>query len=359
MQKKIPDINDLFNSHTTKLYGMYRQKVIDTNDPNKSGRIKIKVYGYFDELKDEDLPWQEMQTSFIGENYGIINIPQIGSDVWVFFEQGNIYSPVYIQQVSKNYKDKYLPKEYDNIDKKNIDKVYVEQYPNRFNKQQYWQRIIYDTKDIQKLQIKSPYKDNRFYLNIENNTNHKNHIIINYIGNNVKINEISSKSDTTFKLSHGQELSSSHKINIEDNTHFLQFQIIENKINKIEMYYDKDKSQPMINITNDKNVIQMNKDQIQLSYKQQFGEITITNNTVNIGTNSKTIKPMINTDMTLQYKDQLKEVKDKLNELVQQFNSHTHMGTGYLGQPLIILPPSSPVVIIYTKSDGTITTKQW
>ena len=312
-----------------------------------------------DELDDKDLPWQEMQTLFIGENYGIINIPQIGSDVWVFFEQGNIYSPIYIQQVTKNYKNNYLPKEYKNIDNKDIDKIFVQQYPNRFSKDNNWQYIIYDTSDTQKFEIISPYKNNRFNFLVENNKDHKNHIIIQYTGNDIKIEEISNDNDSKFTYSQGIDFNFVHNIIIEDNTKYINFQIIQNNVNKIEMYYDKIKSLSSLKITNDKNYIQMNKDNINMQYNDNVGQIKITKNEVTIGTNTISIKPSINTDLTLQYKEQLQEVKEQLNKLVQQFNNHTHTGVGNMGQPLVINPPLSPIVLTYTKSEGTITTKQW
>jgi len=65
------------------------------------------------------------------------------------------------------------------------------------------------------------------------------------------------------------------------------------------MYYDKIKSLSSLKITNDKNYIQMNKDNINMQYNDNVGQIKITKNEVTIGTNTISIKPSINTDLTL------------------------------------------------------------
>lgn len=79
--------------------------VVDPVDPLLQGRCKIRVFGKFDELSDEDLPWAnpELAPSFAGDGRGgAISVPRRGTVVSVYFDAGNIYSPLYstIQELS-------------------------------------------------------------------------------------------------------------------------------------------------------------------------------------------------------------------------------------------------------------------
>jgi hypothetical protein len=79
--------------------GLYRGSVLDTNDPLKLGRIKVNVFGLFDTIAAANLPWAvPMQPvgSGAGAGYGIFSVPEVGSTVFVMFEGGDVYQPVYI-----------------------------------------------------------------------------------------------------------------------------------------------------------------------------------------------------------------------------------------------------------------------
>jgi len=73
--------------------------IVDTDDPEKQGRAKIRVYGKFDELSDEDLPWaiQTGSPLFFGGNgsCGAFSTPRKDAVVAVNFNNGNIYTPEY------------------------------------------------------------------------------------------------------------------------------------------------------------------------------------------------------------------------------------------------------------------------
>jgi hypothetical protein len=81
--------------------------VIDNKDPEFRARCKIKVFGVFDDLKDDELPWafQRFDISF-GDNGGSgrVSIPKIGAVVHVQFNNGNYYAPEYkaVQELSKD-----------------------------------------------------------------------------------------------------------------------------------------------------------------------------------------------------------------------------------------------------------------
>ena len=72
--------------------------VMDNNDPLKKGRCKIKVFGVFDDLDTQDIPWafQTYDISFGDKGGGgRFSTPQVGSVVNVLFNNGDYYSPEY------------------------------------------------------------------------------------------------------------------------------------------------------------------------------------------------------------------------------------------------------------------------
>ena len=74
-------------------------EVMDNNDPENLGRCKIKVFGKFDLIAVEDLPWATpMNRDFVGSHH----VPRIGDVVSVSFDNGNIYQPQYWFHVSQN-----------------------------------------------------------------------------------------------------------------------------------------------------------------------------------------------------------------------------------------------------------------
>lgn len=84
-------------------------EVVDIEDPQKIGRVKIKVYGKFDELANEDIPWAYPGTiNNSGSDSGgsSFSVPKLGAIVSVRFDQGNIYHPEYYfhQHLSKEAK---------------------------------------------------------------------------------------------------------------------------------------------------------------------------------------------------------------------------------------------------------------
>lgn len=76
-----------------KIYGNYRARVVDNkSDPMNAGRIKIRVYGIHDLVKTSALPWAQYADSTL---MGSLLVPDEGTDVWIFFEMGDIDQPVY------------------------------------------------------------------------------------------------------------------------------------------------------------------------------------------------------------------------------------------------------------------------
>ena len=91
------DLNRLLSQDTMKKDWV--GEVVDSDDPETQFRCKIKVYGLFDDLETENIPW-----AFPGNNslfasssggFGNGSVPKIGSLMKVRFSNGNIYSPEY------------------------------------------------------------------------------------------------------------------------------------------------------------------------------------------------------------------------------------------------------------------------
>jgi hypothetical protein len=74
-------------------------EVVDSEDPEVQLRCKIKVFGLFDELETDDIPWafpanQGIFASTTG-GFGSGSVPKVGSLMKVKFSNGDIYAPEY------------------------------------------------------------------------------------------------------------------------------------------------------------------------------------------------------------------------------------------------------------------------
>lgn len=83
-------------------------EVVDNDDPDKSGRCRVRVFGKFDELEKTAIPWAFPAGSNIfggGTKHGAgsLSIPKVGAKVKIRFSGGNIYAPEYyaIQDVNE------------------------------------------------------------------------------------------------------------------------------------------------------------------------------------------------------------------------------------------------------------------
>ena len=77
-----------------QFYGKYRGFVIDNKDPEKRGRLKVKVPSV---LGDQDTGWALPCLPFGGlADQGLFMIPQVDAQVWLEFEEGNIDHPIWV-----------------------------------------------------------------------------------------------------------------------------------------------------------------------------------------------------------------------------------------------------------------------
>ena len=70
--------------------GVYRGVVVDNSDPQKSGRLRVRVPAIAGAADSWALPC----LPFAGAAAGLGQPPQIGRGVWVAFEGGDPASPV-------------------------------------------------------------------------------------------------------------------------------------------------------------------------------------------------------------------------------------------------------------------------
>ena len=77
-----------------KYYGVYRGSVVDNIDVNEQGMVQVTCPS----VKGDSTPlkaWAYPKSMYAGENMGVFFPPEIGSNVWVEFENGDLRNPVY------------------------------------------------------------------------------------------------------------------------------------------------------------------------------------------------------------------------------------------------------------------------
>ena len=86
-------------NENNRITGFHRGVVMDNNDPEKWGRCRINVHGFFDDITETShLPWAAPILplwSGAGAGHGWFSVPDVGTTVMCFFEAGDIYQPVY------------------------------------------------------------------------------------------------------------------------------------------------------------------------------------------------------------------------------------------------------------------------
>lgn len=101
---------DKFTAQDT-LDDRWTGKVIDNDDPLKLGRVKILIFGYYDDLAESALPWAVPDLGYIGGSNGNFIIPEIGTILRGYFDQKDIQKPIFdsvaytqktIQDITKN-----------------------------------------------------------------------------------------------------------------------------------------------------------------------------------------------------------------------------------------------------------------
>jgi len=92
-------MNSVFRKDDLKYPMFYRGEVVSNSDPSKLGRIKVRVFGIFSKaIPIANLPWAIPAFPIFtgsGNGFGYFAVPEVGTNVFVFFEAGDFYQPVY------------------------------------------------------------------------------------------------------------------------------------------------------------------------------------------------------------------------------------------------------------------------
>lgn len=74
-------------------------QVVENNDPKFEGRVRIRVFGKYDNLEDDELPWAYHMSSINGGSsggFGEITVPKKDQLIQVIFANGDILSPYWV-----------------------------------------------------------------------------------------------------------------------------------------------------------------------------------------------------------------------------------------------------------------------
>jgi uncharacterized protein involved in type VI secretion and phage assembly len=73
-------------------WGKYRGIVVDRNDPDRLGRLKVRVPSV---LRDAVTGWAWPVAPYAGAGIGLLAVPQEGDLVWVEFLEGDLEHPLW------------------------------------------------------------------------------------------------------------------------------------------------------------------------------------------------------------------------------------------------------------------------
>ena len=74
---------------------VYRAKVVENDDPEKMGRVRVQCPRVLGEYKSN---WAKVCVPYALDDGGIIQIPRVGEVVWVMFEDGSPSKPIVVGQ---------------------------------------------------------------------------------------------------------------------------------------------------------------------------------------------------------------------------------------------------------------------
>jgi hypothetical protein len=95
-----------------RFYGLYHGFVVENEDPEKRGRLKVKIPSVLAEQVFEQ--WIYGKAIFNSNKIGIFAIPAIGSGVWITFINGDPAMPIWEggwfadKEIPNEFKERYL-----------------------------------------------------------------------------------------------------------------------------------------------------------------------------------------------------------------------------------------------------------
>lgn len=85
------ELNRVVEALGQRYYGKYRGTVVDTADPTKRARVKVKVPSV---MGDKEL-WAMPCAPYAGASIGFFALPPADTAIWVEFEGGSIDQPIW------------------------------------------------------------------------------------------------------------------------------------------------------------------------------------------------------------------------------------------------------------------------
>lgn len=79
------------NQH--KIYGVMVGEVTNIQDPDKIGRVKVKIHDLYEDLETD---WIRVVSLYAGKDRGNFFLPEVGDEVLISFKNGNIDTPFVI-----------------------------------------------------------------------------------------------------------------------------------------------------------------------------------------------------------------------------------------------------------------------
>lgn len=86
--------------------GIFKARVQQNNDPEKRGRIRVEYPWFQDDSADLASEWADVCSSYASKDAGLWILPEVGDEVFVYLENGNLDHPVVLGSV---YNKQQLP----------------------------------------------------------------------------------------------------------------------------------------------------------------------------------------------------------------------------------------------------------
>lgn len=84
------------NLQDTNISGVWRGIVLNNNDPLKIGRLIVRVYGLYENLDIDTIPYCYPVVPYGSNSKGFFFTPDIGDEVVVIFERNDVRKPMYL-----------------------------------------------------------------------------------------------------------------------------------------------------------------------------------------------------------------------------------------------------------------------
>jgi hypothetical protein len=86
---------DLAGSKKQDFHDRWTGKVVDNKDSLKLGRVRVRIFGFYDDVADVVLPWAIPEGTYLGASSSNLVVPPVDSIVRGYFENGDPMKPIY------------------------------------------------------------------------------------------------------------------------------------------------------------------------------------------------------------------------------------------------------------------------